>query len=74
MAAWRQNRVDSGPRFCASRVPAGARGRRLWAGPSGSTEVVIRAGWIAWQALMLRASRAETTVSLEGAKPRSSDE
>jgi hypothetical protein len=38
---------------------------------------VVRAGWIAWQALVLvgmRSVRAEITGSREGAKPRSSDE
>lgn len=54
LAGYRQQRrAAAGPRFCAARVPAAARGR-LWAGAVRAWGDVARAGWIAWQALVLR--------------------
>jgi len=54
LASYRKQRwAAAGPRSCGARVQAAACGRRPWAGPSGIA-AVIRAGEIAWQAIVLR--------------------
>ena len=64
-------------RGCAcARVPAAARGRRPWAGPSGLAGMLLgRLDCLTTARIRGRgAGRAGITGSREGAKPRSLDE